>query len=352
MSRKENIKKFEDFEIEEFLSDEFFVQWVKNPDDNTTHFWEKWLVANPKKRSMVAEAAELVRSIRYKPGAALSDESYVEIFENIIRADEGSKVTLPNKPSKEGKWYSFFSVRRVAVFFLVAACALAIYSSWPNTALPSEEVRWITKANPKGQKTSIRLKDGSLIHLNSNTTLSYPEDFSETRREVRLLGGEAFFDVKKENRPFTVVMQNAEVEVLGTNFNVKHTQDKEVSIALVEGSVKVKDIYGNQVMLVPSEMLKLDKEGNFNKSTFDIREITGWKDKYLVFKNDNFEAVVNKLENWYGVDIQAEGSFPKAWAYSGIYLDESLSNTLEGISQTSGISYQIEGKKVKMTSKK
>ncbi|MBN7809960.1 FecR domain-containing protein [Algoriphagus sp. H41] len=352
MSSKENIKRFEDYEIEEFLSDEFFVQWVKNPDENTTHFWEKWLVANPGKRPLVTEAAAVVRSIRYSPESALSDEDYVELFENIIRAEEGLREEPGNRGEKEGKWYSFFSVRRAAAFFLLGLAAWAIYASWPRSETVQPEVRWITKVNPKGQKTSVRLKDGTLIHLNSKTILAYPEDFSETQREVRLLSGEAFFDVEKESRPFKVLLPSAEVEVLGTDFNVKQNGDRQLSVALVEGSVKVKDTLGNQVMLVPSEMLQIDENGNLNKSNFDVREITGWKDKYLVFKNDDFAAVVQKLENWYGVDIRFEGELPKGWAYSGIYFDESLANTLEGISQTSQIKYSIQEKQVKITGKK
>lgn len=347
MSSKGNIKKFEDYEIEEFLSDEFFVQWVKNPEDNTTHFWEKWLATNPKKRQMVTEAAEIIRAIHYRPQPSLSDESYVELFENIVKADSGSKAVDPRRTSKEEKWYSFFSVRRVAALFLVGLLSWAVYTSWTNLHEEgAPEIQWITKANPKGQKTSIRLKDGTLIHLNSNTTLSYPENFSDTRREVRLESGEAFFDVQKETRPFSVVMPQAEIEVLGTRFNVNRQTDRRLAVALVEGSVKVKDTLGNQVMLSPSEMLQMAEDGKLEKSSFDIQEIVGWKDKYLVFKNDNFETVISKLENWYGVDVETEGTFPKDWAYSGIYFDESLENTLEGISQTSGIHYSIDNKTV------
>lgn len=347
MSSKGNIKKFEDYEIEEFLSDEFFVRWVKNPEDNTTHFWEKWVTANPKKRAMVTEAAELIRSIHYQPQAVLSDESYVELFENIVKADEGTKTNDSSRSSKEEKWYSFFSVRRVAVFFLVCLGSWTVYSTWPTTEQVAEPaVQWITKTSPKGQKMSIRLKEGTVIYLNSNTTLSYPEDFSDSKREVKLENGEAFFEVKKETRPFTVAMSNTEVEVLGTSFNVNYKNGKVLKVALVEGSVKIKDALGNQLMLAPSEKLEVGEDGQLSKSTFDVLEVTGWKDKYLVFKNDHFADVVQKLEDWYGVTIEVKGKFPKDWAYSGIYLDESLENTLEGISQTSGINYSIDNKSV------
>ena len=347
MSSKGNIKRFEDYQIEEFLSDEFFVRWVNNPEDNTTHFWDKWLNANPKKRAMVAEAAEMIRSIHYQPYPVLSDESYVEIFETIIKDGEESRPLHPDQSPKREKWYSFFSASRVAVFFLACLGSWAIHSAWPDraeqTVLPTQ---WITKSNPKGQKTSIRLKDGTLIHLNSNTVLSYPEDFSGSKREVKLESGEAFFEVKKEERPFTVAVSNTEVEVLGTSFNINHRNGQGMEVALVEGSVKVKDKLGNQLMLAPSEKLEVDDTGKLSKSTFDLLEVTGWKDKYLVFRNDDFSSVVQKLEDWYGVTIAVKGKFPKEWSYTGEYHDENLQNVFKGIQLTSNIKFKIEGKKV------
>jgi transmembrane sensor len=347
MSSKENIKKFEDYEIEEFLMDEFFVRWVKNPEENTTHFWEKWLAANPQKRAVVTQAAELIRSIHYQPQVVLSDESYVELFENIIKADVETKTTDSSQPSKKGGWLSFFSVRHVAVFFLACLGAWVGYSALSKPPLDNQTaVHWITKTTPQGQKATIRLKDGTQIYLNSNTTLSYPENFTHTLRDVRLESGEAFFEVQKEDRPFIVAVSNTEVEVLGTSFNVNHRAGSHLEVALVEGSVKVKDTLGNQLMLAPSEMLELDQAGQLTKSAFDALEITGWKDKYLIFNNDEFSTVIQKLEDWYGVKIEVNGKFPKNWAYTGEYHDEILQNVLKGIQLTSNIKFKIDGKKV------
>ncbi|WP_373399271.1 hypothetical protein V8V91_05930 [Algoriphagus halophilus] len=99
--------KYEDYELEHFLVDEFFIQWVKNPNENTTHFWEKWLVANPKKRGIVLEAAQLIKSIGYKEKPEFSNEVYIKLFENIIRFEDLT-VDQDTGIPKLANWYSFF----------------------------------------------------------------------------------------------------------------------------------------------------------------------------------------------------------------------------------------------------
>lgn len=340
-------KKYEDYEFEDFLVDEFFVQWVKSPNENNQHFWEKWLSANPQKKAMVSEAAGFVRSMHYKEDFGFSDDDYIEIFENILKADVDASLLKTTKP-KTGKWHSFFLVRRVAAILLIVFLCWALYETQNYSSSADAEIEWVTKVNEGGKKTVIRLHDGTVVHLNSNSRISYPESFRDSLRMISM-EGEAYFDVKKENRPFIVQVNNAKVEVLGTSFNVNNSAKNKLEVALVSGKVKVNDNLGNQVMLAPSEMLVLEDNGKIYKQTFDTRSIIGWKDKYLVFTEDNFDTVIRKIESWFGVKINTTGQPNASWAYTGQYHDESLENVLEGIAQTSKIRYKIKGKKVEIT---
>lgn len=348
MEFERNHMKYEDYKLEHFLCDEFFVQWVKNPDENTKHFWEKWLVANPHKREIVIEAAQFIKSITYQERPELSNEAYLELFENIIRFEE-SEVSTNKKATREGRWFSFFSLRKVAAVLLCCFCTWVIWDIFNSSGDEAKtEIQWITKSIPKGTKSSIGLSDGTIIHLNSGSELIYPNEFSDSLRVVTLKG-EAFFEVNKESRPFKVQMDQAVIEVLGTEFNVNQSSNNQFAVALVSGKVKVNDNLGNQVVLDPSEMLVMEKDGNFYKSTFDSLEIVGWKDKNLIFNEDDFSEVKSKLENWYGIEISVRGKVSKKWAYTGQYHDEILKNVLEGIKQTSRIQYHIDGKKVEIT---
>lgn len=80
--------RYKDFELVDFLADEFFILWVKNPDKNTQHFWEKWLTEHPEKRDIVYKAISIIRAVGYEEGENMSDSSYIDIFENVVNADK------------------------------------------------------------------------------------------------------------------------------------------------------------------------------------------------------------------------------------------------------------------------
>ena len=344
MSRYNNYKKYEDFDVEDLLADEFFVQWVKSPDENNSHFWEKWLSSNPNKRGIVTQAANFARAIHYKEELEFGNDSYIEIYEAILNSDSEIQIASP----KRTLWKSFFSLRNIAAAILLCFCSLVLYSVFNKDLLtPNSEIEWVTSVNPGGKKTIIGLSDGTKIHLNSNSEITYPEVFGDSTRTV-FLKGEAFLEVEKGNRPFIVELANSKIEVLGTSFNVNQSMDNHVEIALLEGKVKVNDKIGNQVILAPQEMLVMNNNGEFFKSSFDSLEVIGWKDNYLIFNNDDFKTVESKLRNWFGIEVEVKGTFKNSWKYTGKYHDETLENVLKGIELTSDIRFRIDGKKVEI----
>lgn len=340
--------RYKDYELEHFLTDEFFIQWVKFPDRNNCHFWEKWLQENPQKRETVMQAVQLIRGVHYGKNVLFTDTMYVETFENIIRT-----TNLPDRKLSSNKvtfnFSSLFSLRKLVAVLVVGFCCWMGYSLMFQMEEVKEvvvEIPMVKKINPAGVKSLITLSDGSKVYLNAGSTLQFPKQFSSERREVQL-SGEAFFDIQSEaDRPFIVSTGNTQIKVLGTTFNVNQEESGKIAVALVSGKVRVNDDKGNQVNLDPSEMLVMEHSGEFYKTGFDSLEILGWKDKQLVFKKDAFAVVQRKLENWYGVEVQVKGRMPKNWVYTGVYRDELLENVLAGIFYTSGITYKIDGKKV------
>ncbi|RZS95102.1 FecR family protein [Cecembia calidifontis] len=337
--------KYEDFNIEDFLKDEFFIHWVTFGDENTVHFWEKWIQQHSEKREIVYLAADIIRSIGYKNKVELNDKLYLETFENILIAEKEEKIV----ETKKYWWENLFQIRNIAAVFLVS---LLFWLSWNVLKSPIKpEIKevasseWVTKIVPTGKKSIVTLSDGTKIFLNSKSELSFPKNFSDTLRTVTIKG-EAFFEVKKENRLFIVQANGIKINVLGTSFNVREMEDGQLSVALVSGKVRVNDDSGNQVNLNPNEKLVLKENGPFIKTGFDSLEEFGWKSKYLIFKKDNFNSVKKKLENWYGIDVEIKGKVNPNWTYSGIYQDEMLENVLKGIKHTSGINYSIKNKKV------
>ena len=343
-----NYIRYKDYDLEHFLMDEFFIQWVKFPDENNCHFWEKWLREFPEKRDTVMEAAELIRGIQYAKTSPFIDTLYIETYENIVRSS-GPKES--KKRGEKGGFHllNLFTLRKLVAVLIVGFCCWIsndVMFQQEEVKETVVEIPMVTKQNPAGIKSQITLADGSKVYLNAGSSIQFPKHFGNTIREVQLTG-EAFFDIKLEaDRPFVVNSRTTQIKVLGTTFNVNQEESGKIAVALVTGKVWVHDDRGNQVNLDPNEMLVMEKSGEFYKTGFDPLEILGWKDKQLVFKHDSFESAQRKIENWFGVEVQVKGHMPNGWKYTGVYQDELLENVLKGIFYTSGISYKIEGKKV------
>ncbi len=79
----------------------------------------------------------------------------------------------------------------------------------------------VTVQAPKGEKANITLADGSLVWINSGSSLTYNNAFNQKERKV-FLEGEAYFEVAKDpKRPFIVHTRDMDIEALGTAFNVR-----------------------------------------------------------------------------------------------------------------------------------
>ena len=339
--------RYKDYDIDDFLLDEFFIQWIKDPNENNRHFWEKWLEQHPEKREVIMEAVSVINSIQYKEKSKVGNKLYIETFENIVKA-ERDYLNKKDLSFKNKKWNLPFHFRQIAATLLILFCFGMLYTVIFHPPIKEvvikNEITTITRANPVGKKSMITLSDGTMIYLNSESEISYSSEFSDSLRLVSLKG-EAFFEVQKEGRPFVVETQGTTIQVLGTSFNVNQKDNGPLMVALVTGKVRINDHQGNQLNLEPSEMMVMEKGGHLYKTGFDPLEITGWKDKVLVFKSNNFSDVKDKIEKWFGVKIQLNGKINSDWTYSGIYKDETLENVLRGIFLTSGINYKIENKK-------
>ncbi len=209
-----------------------------------------------------------------------------------------------------------------------------------------------TKQTAAGQKTRIFLPDRSVVWLNAESSISYPEDFSDTAREVYLTG-EAYFEVEKDQeRPFRVQAKELTITALGTAFNVRaHENEGLIQVALAEGKVSVegKEYFDH---LEPGEAIAADKVNaspgkiRFTKYDINIANTTAWKDGVLVFESQKLSRVFETLERWYGVRIHLEGQGDLDLLYSGKFVAESLDNVLESMRFSYAFDYSIDAKDV------
>ncbi len=184
----------------------------------------------------------------------------------------------------------------VVLAFLISAVILL-------TRINSVPVmKTITTAD--SQRENITLPDGSLVNLNNNSTLEYPESFGKENREVKL-NGEAFFSVAKDARhPFVIKTSNAKVTVLGTKFDVC-SRTELTKVFVKEGKVKL----SNNKSDLKSVKLTSGQMGTIVKNEAPVAEnagfnfLPGWINGKLEFDRTKLSAIFNELERFYHIKI-------------------------------------------------
>ena len=198
---------------------------------------------------------------------------------------------------------------------------------------------------PKGGEYSLELPDGTVVWVNSESSLRFPEKFTSNRREV-FLEGEAYFEVKKDaNRPFYVHTEAGKVRVLGTAFNVcAYSNDRFWQTTLVEGSVMINQ-EEKEVLLKPNEQYQI----YVRTGKAGLREVlpelyTSWRDGKFYFKAYTFEELVEKLERWYDFKMFYMNEEIKTRRFSGVVNKyQPLEEMFKFLQMTSDVQFNVKG---------
>ncbi|WP_200976005.1 FecR family protein [Echinicola sp. 20G] len=334
---------------EDFLLNEHFVQWVMDPNEESNRYWTKWAKENPDKTLMMRRSKEVFLSL-HQETFEMGEPDNERILDSLLKHHQQSKEGLGRRGGFQ-VFIDFLLSNRVAavIVFFVAFLGSMTYLLQPSAEQKdSKEIIWLSKSSKPGTKMSFHLPDGSLVKLNANSTIEFPEHFSDSIREVRLVG-QAFFDVEHDEAvPFIVSAGELKVKVLGTSFDVSSHPDREdQKVALVNGKVEVYTLEGIRERLSPMEMITYSKEKKeMIKGNFDLEAITGWKDGIIKFENMGFKDVFDVLEEWYDVEITVSESVKFKGGLNGRYENEMLDNVLQGLAYTEGFQYKIDNKKV------
>ena len=211
---------------------------------------------------------------------------------------------------------------------------------------------FLTLVVPRGGEYQLILSDGTKVWLNAESSLKYPNKFTANNRLVKLTG-EAYFSVAKDsNRPFVVNLQNMDIEVLGTEFNVSaYNNDNFIKTTLVEGNVLIKNNSNpaskNQT-LSQGEQLSFDKKNNTTEvNKVNVYEYIAWKDGRFVFEHRTLEEITKILGRWYDVDFVFKSDDIKNSYFFGEFLRYENISTVKEILNMTGA--QIEFKQIDRT---
>jgi hypothetical protein len=181
------------------------------------------------------------------------------------------------------------------------------------------------------------------------------------------LKGEGYFEVQSLTSPltpllkergeaakklsFSVNINGARVEVLGTHFNVHAYDDEEGrTVTLVEGKVRVKPEAGSQKPeeLKPGEKAVIMGDGKITVNKADTEEATAWKGGKFYFKDATIKTIMQQLQRWYDVDVAFQDQIDHHFNAPDIPRGLPLSKVLKVLEMTKRVRFEVEGRKVRV----
>lgn len=204
-----------------------------------------------------------------------------------------------------------------------------------------------------GVKANVTLPDSTHVWLNSDSYLDVPEDFGAENRVV-FLSGEGYFDVESdEGSPFLIkTPRDIVVRVTGTEFNLScYENDPEMMLTLLKGSLELISQKDSEIIDVkPNQQIRIDYRSRERKldPQADTAYATAWKEGSLRFENTPMDEVVRRLERWYGIHIAVDDPAILKHSFTADFESESVGQVLGLMQITVGISYEIEGNRVRL----
>lgn len=298
-----------------------------------------------KDQSVLSKIHERISQIEHEMDSHEKDNTSEKDNTRRLRHPEMDKSTIIQR------WKS-----RIAVSFLLITMASAfwLFSTRKEEKLPGtasvSKIEYLTKQTLAGEKLTLKLNDGSIIHLNANSKVRFPKSFTGSSREV-FMEGEVFFEIHRdESKPFIVHTKNLTTSVLGTSFAISEDAATQLSqVSVLTGKVKVGKYSksGKQeatdLYLEPMEGARFDGTNKlFKKIKVEYDNAFAWKDNVIVLQNATFDEVLRKLEKWYGVSFQQNRKIKNYKDYSGKFEDQTLEEVLIGLSFTYDFKFEIQ----------
>jgi ferric-dicitrate binding protein FerR (iron transport regulator) len=211
---------------------------------------------------------------------------------------------------------------------------------------------------PVGGEYQLTLSDGTKVWMNAKSEIRYPVRFTGNKRKVKV-SGEVYFEVAKDlKKPFIVDVNDVEIKVLGTQFNVMaYPEERSIQTTLVEGAVRLnaKGLSGNNetVDLIPGKQADYDR---FSKTVetkeVDVEQYIAWKNGKFVFEKETLNDIMRKLERWYDVKVFFQTHELKHKRFTArIDRYGNINDILDKMEQTTDVQFVIKNNVIQIREK-
>ncbi len=254
-----------------------------------------------------------------------------------IDVDAAWKNVVHRTEIKKAKVINFQRIIQLAAVFVIAIGVLFFITNRLN---PSEE---FVEIGAQDERKEINLEDGSNVELNTKSSITFVDGFSDNERRVQLKG-EAFFDINRDTlKPFIIATNDIEIKVLGTRFNVNSANPDSVEVHVESGVVEL--MYEKMKIT-----LKEGETGLYYKNTGRLikKEVTVvasqfWRNRKLTFKRTQLESIVKTLNKLYDVNISMDSTIQMDRKTTVKFEDQDIELILDILANT----LNLEVEKVK-----
>lgn len=319
-------KDYSDYGPEDFLTDDYFSEWVLQPTKENEAFWAQWQQLYPARKPFVEEARRILLSLEY-----VRDEMPVESYDRIwsVLSDEMTQPAIMAA-----------APRRTWPYLLAAAAVtglLVLAAAW----FFRKEASPVTYTSQFGENRSLTLPDSSKVVLAPHSTLRMGT--FEDKREV-WLEGEAFFDIRQQPgtaKPFTVHSRSLDIDVLGTTFNVNN-YNGNTQVVLHTGKVALRQ--GKKVVVMkPGELVEFKAQ----EEQYQLKEVrpepyTSWVKGTLTFEDTPLETVAQRLFYQYGVNIVFRDTSLAKEKFSATLPDANLQVVITALKEAFSLNVKAE----------
>ncbi|MFH5882700.1 FecR family protein [Halalkalibaculum sp. DA3122] len=304
------------------------------------------------------ENRELVRELQ-EIWELTPEEEFETNVEDAWKKFREEKIDAPKTPSIGYRSHQHTSV--LTYVFRAAAVILVIllagyfaqnYLTNSNTEDPQEFYVMQDLVTESGEKASVSFSDGTRVILNAASTLRFPKRFDGAKREV-YLDGEAYFKVAHNpESPFVVHTDKAEIEVLGTEFNVQGwEEDTNTAVTVSEGKVSVKSMNPDKTekaVLTKGEYTRVEEaKGLAPVQRVKIENHLLWTQGGIHFDNVPFRQVFRHLERKFDVQIQVPDKGILDVPYTSTFRQAELNEIIHVLSASLDMTYERNGSMIK-----
>ncbi|QHV93794.1 FecR family protein [Spirosoma endbachense] len=343
---------YSQYSMNDFVLDESFRRWVFQPDEQTMSFWHSFMLRHPDKQNAIDEASAILLHLRvhYDDLTDASQERIWQVLDTAFDRQLAAQTDTIERAKPILRRLISYPFRNWQLAASLTGLLLLAGGGWAYRHFwQRQEIH-----TRYGELLTITLPDGSEVRLNGNSTLTYPNDWTDRDDREVWLEGEAFFRVTKKQASsgrlkFITHTPNLDISVLGTQFNV-NTRRGNTLVMLSEGKVQLSNPNDKKAPVI------LMKPGDLASAQTGIEQVsitpakpqihTAWTKHLFAFENTPLREIAQQLSDTWGITLVFEDNALAERRFTGNLSSQDMETLITTLTTAFNLQADREGNRI------